>query len=143
MIRICGSLVISCFKRAEYCADWLTGAAGPVFVSICWFLIVAGGLAFFDVLILHSPASWVRILFAPIAVLVAINLYAHYWLVTHVDPGDPRGIVDEWRREQRKQHNNGMTKQGQAVPRLRRCRKCGGPKPVVSATERDCVGCLS
>jgi hypothetical protein len=45
-IRRPSSLVIQCFKRVERAADWVTGAAGPVFVGLCWLLIVTGGMAF-------------------------------------------------------------------------------------------------
>lgn len=46
LVRNTGSLAIRCFKTVENCADRLTGAAGPVFVAICWFLITSGGFAF-------------------------------------------------------------------------------------------------
>lgn len=46
LIRNSGTLVIRCFKSVEHCADRLTGAAGPVFVAICWVLIVLGGISF-------------------------------------------------------------------------------------------------
>jgi hypothetical protein len=44
--RGCSALVIRCFKRVEHFADWITGAAGPVFVALCWTLIIGGGIAF-------------------------------------------------------------------------------------------------
>lgn len=46
VFRTCSGLVIRCFKRVEHAADWLTGKAGPVFVFLCWTLIILGGLAF-------------------------------------------------------------------------------------------------
>ncbi|KAK4683773.1 hypothetical protein P7C73_g6455, partial [Tremellales sp. Uapishka_1] len=47
----CSNLVIRCFKRVEHFADWLTGAAGPVFVFLCWTLIILGGVSFSDAVI--------------------------------------------------------------------------------------------
>jgi hypothetical protein len=44
--RGCSALVIRCFKKVESFADWLTGAAGPLFVFFCWSLIGLGGIAF-------------------------------------------------------------------------------------------------
>jgi len=46
VFRGCSALVIRCFKRVENFADWLTGAAGPLFVFFCWSLIGLGGIAF-------------------------------------------------------------------------------------------------
>jgi hypothetical protein len=46
VFRGCSALVIRCFKRVENFADWLTGAAGPLFVFFCWSLIGLGGIGF-------------------------------------------------------------------------------------------------
>ena len=46
VFRGCSALVIRCFKKVETFADWLTGAAGPLFVFFCWSLIGLGGIAF-------------------------------------------------------------------------------------------------
>ena len=46
VFRACSGLVIRCFKRVEHAADWLTGAAGPVFIFLCWTLTGLGGLSF-------------------------------------------------------------------------------------------------
>ncbi len=45
-LRRSSQLVIGCLKRVEKAADWLTGAAGPVFIALCWLLTGFGGLAF-------------------------------------------------------------------------------------------------
>ena len=45
-IRTYSLLIIRCFKRIESFADWLTGAAGPWFVGICWTLTLLGGATF-------------------------------------------------------------------------------------------------
>jgi palmitoyltransferase len=46
LLRSCSGLVIRCFKHVEAFADWITGAAGPVFVFLCWSLIGLGGFVF-------------------------------------------------------------------------------------------------
>jgi hypothetical protein len=46
VFRNCSTLVIRCFKRVEHFADWITGAAGPVFVFLAWTLIIAGGFVY-------------------------------------------------------------------------------------------------
>lgn len=46
LIHNCSGVVIRCFKHVEHFADWLTGAAGPVFVFLCWLLIGSGGALF-------------------------------------------------------------------------------------------------
>ena len=46
VFRACSGFVIRCFKKVEQTADWLTGKAGPVFVTLCWILISLGGLCF-------------------------------------------------------------------------------------------------
>lgn len=46
LIHNCSGVVIRCFKHVEHFADWLTGAAGPVFVVFCWLLIGSGGVLF-------------------------------------------------------------------------------------------------
>lgn len=46
LIHNCSGVVIRCFKHVEHFADWLTGAAGPVFVFLCWLLIGSGGVLF-------------------------------------------------------------------------------------------------
>lgn len=45
-IRATSALVIRCFRRVEHAADWLTGAAGPVFIALAWILTVFIGFAF-------------------------------------------------------------------------------------------------
>lgn len=178
LIRGCSALVIRCFKRVEQFADWLTGAAGPVFVFLCWTLILSGGIAFCQSFLLkssleHPPnnekvdvvardisLSW-TILLSPIFVLVPLNLYGQYFLVTHVPPGfpSPRAIQKSpvkplsTEREARwilsnpnslwspDRYGLGIGRQAKSAgfdeiratgKRVRKCRKCDGPKPEVS-----------
>lgn len=109
------------------------------------------------------------ILLSPILVLIPLNLYCHYYLVTHVPPGypspravalNPRGSVSTdsetkwynldqrsiWTPERWGFHRKtGKTRSltgddgvsysnagGAQGRRVRRCRKCDGPKPEVS-----------
>ncbi|ORX35428.1 DHHC palmitoyltransferase-domain-containing protein [Kockovaella imperatae] len=155
VLRGCSALVIRCFKRVEHAADWLTGAAGPVFIFLCWVLISLGGFAFFDVI--GRGLQWsIIFLLSPILVLVPLNLYVQYYLVTHVPPGfpSPRAIAlspnpikssrERWltleegslfraetwgfRRlgHHAEENDARMDTRGR---RVRRCRKCDGPKP--------------
>jgi palmitoyltransferase len=38
--------VFACFKRIERCGDWMTGAAGPLFVASASVLFILGTLCF-------------------------------------------------------------------------------------------------
>lgn len=175
LFRGCSALVIRCFKRVEHFADWLTGAAGPVFVFLCWSLIILGGLAFCTsayhdqitaelcpVEVVVRQLSWpAAILLSPILSLVPLNLYGQYYLVTHVPPGFPsaRALAKSpkplptdvetywlfpesktlWTAETwgfrkgggRILNRNGFHELQAAGNRVRRCRKCDGPKPEV------------
>ncbi|GHJ90120.1 hypothetical protein NliqN6_6522 [Naganishia liquefaciens] len=140
-IRSCSSLVIRCFKHVEAFADWLTGAAGPWFVAICWSLTLLGGFAFFDVLVLHQPATLLRAILFPFAGLIAINLYASYYRVTTTDPGNPLVVLDDVRI-----HAPWMIRRSSADEarsgRMRSCGKCGGPKPVRTHHCSVCKRCV-
>ena len=58
IFRGCSALVIRCFKRVEHFADWITGAAGPVFVALCWSLIGLGGVAFCELILQAALSIW-------------------------------------------------------------------------------------
>lgn len=85
-----------------------------------------------DVLLLHRPFTVSRILFFPIASLIAYNLYGNYYYVVTVDPGNPLSVLGEVRDK-----DPSMLRGGQEVGRglgrkgMKACGKCGGPKPVV------------
>lgn len=191
MFRGCSVLVIRCFKRVESLADWVTGAAGPWFVGLCWILIVTGGIAFcksriptvlprrtlMTVDVIARELSWsTTVLMLPILVLVPINLYGQYFLVCQVPPGHPsnralaksprpmsteretrwlslspgsRWSPEGWGRRRAEGNSTRplmgsddasfrgevfRTEQDTAgrTKRVRRCRKCDGPKPEVS-----------
>lgn len=182
--RTCSALVIRCFKRVEHFADWATGKAGPVFIFLCWTLIILGGISFCMSLsslpctvltvvdVVAQDMSWLAlIVLSPVLVLVPLNLYGQYYLVTHVPPGYPspramqrsaepmsgeleRRWLDMGERSLWKPERWGLYRKGRALSgrrdtsgriqsvngrhgleegkRVRRCRKCDGPKPEVS-----------
>lgn len=93
---------------------------------------------------------WTTLVLLPVYILVPLNMYGQYYLVTHIAPGfpvarseqdtrlfyPPRGSVltpERWGWERRGPPpipagpHLGM--------RVRRCRKCDGPKPEVSRGE--------
>jgi hypothetical protein len=96
-----------------------------------------------DVLLLHQPFTVSRILFFPIACLIAYNLYGNYYYVVTVDPGNPISVLTDVR-----ENEPWMLRGGQEVGRglgrkgMKACGKCGGPKPVVS-TPFDSSGLFS
>ncbi|CEH12884.1 vacuole protein [Ceraceosorus bombacis] len=47
VMRSVARLVHRAFRRVESCAEWLTGAAGPLFVAICTVLVSIGAWTFF------------------------------------------------------------------------------------------------
>ncbi|WWD19997.1 hypothetical protein CI109_104470 [Kwoniella shandongensis] len=162
-------LVIRCFKKVEHFADWITGAAGPVFVFLCWVLIGSGGLLFFDVV--ARDLSYLGVfLLSPILSLVPLNMYGQYYLVTHVPPGYPApkasGKEDKdikwtiampwsyWSGERwgfikgerpltgGYEGSDGAAAGGEANSRVRRCRKCDGPKPERTHHCSVCKRCV-
>lgn len=52
-MRAVAEIVHSSFRRVERAADWLTGAAGPVFIAICITLVVGGIWTFFSTMFLQ------------------------------------------------------------------------------------------
>ncbi len=46
VIRAASGVVIRCFRCFEGVADYVTGAAGPVFIVLAWVLTGVGGLVF-------------------------------------------------------------------------------------------------
>ncbi|OCF40180.1 vacuolar protein [Kwoniella heveanensis CBS 569] len=180
LIQRLSSRVIVCFKRVEYFADWMTGAAGPVFVFICWTLIALGGVIYFDV-VARSFSPLGLLFMSPLLCLVPLNLYGQYYLVTHVPPGfpspkargedrdiswlipNPKSIWsgERWgfkkRRELTGPSSGGAggynTAPGSGLGlgdgvwegagrRVRRCRKCDGPKPERTHHCSVCKRCV-
>nr|XP_019009035.1 vacuolar protein [Kwoniella pini CBS 10737]OCF47816.1 vacuolar protein [Kwoniella pini CBS 10737] len=166
LIHGLSGVVIRCFKKVETAADWMTGAAGPVFVFMCWSLILSGGFIYFDVVV-RSLSFLSLFILSPLLILVPLNLYGQYYLVTHVPPGypapkptgedkksaswlipNPKSIWsgERWgfvRRGRTLTGPGGMsgTWEG-ASRRVRRCRKCDGPKPERTHHCSVCKRCV-
>lgn len=107
---ICANTVFRCFKSIERAANFITGAAGPYFVALAVILITMGTACFcafpppFSPLCAHLTYSTVDViaptlsypfLTLPICVLIAINLFGHYYYVITVPPG----FIDDGPRE--------------------------------------------
>ncbi|KAF5334722.1 hypothetical protein D9758_017361 [Tetrapyrgos nigripes] len=80
----CQKQVIGCFKTLEKWGDRLTGAAGPFFVTFAIVLISMGALSFFDIV---YPTLSYKLLTGPLCILIALNLFTHYYLVCTTPPG--------------------------------------------------------
>lgn len=108
---------------------------------------------------------WANVLLLPAYILVPLNMYGHYYLVTHVPPGfpsardarearwlahNPHSLLapERWGWERRRGDGDDPSAPVRGPPqmwsapggaegrRVRRCRKCDGPKPEVRG-ERD------
>ncbi|GFZ43290.1 hypothetical protein JCM24511_01009 [Saitozyma sp. JCM 24511] len=167
LLRSCSGLVIRCFKHVEAFADWITGAAGPVFVFLCWSLIGLGGFVFFDVVV-RDFSFLTFLLLSPILLLVPLNLYLQYYLVTSIPsgfpaprPSGPTKAESRWLVPNPKSlwaperwgfyrsnaggrpltgHNGGVASEPRR--RVRRCRKCDGPKPERTHHCSVCKRCV-
>jgi hypothetical protein len=92
-----------------------------------------------DVIIVHKPLSFLRLIFLPIAILILLNLYAQYYYVIRTPPGNPHSVVEEIKREApwmiekgSDREHRGMLADGTwAGEKLRKCGRCLGPKPIV------------
>jgi len=78
------NFVFTCFKRIERCGDKVTGAAGPLFVTVAIVLFVLGTLCFLNVILPTLPWPWLSTL--P-CFLIIINLFTHYYFACTVSPG--------------------------------------------------------
>ncbi|CED85617.1 DHHC-type Zn-finger proteins [Phaffia rhodozyma] len=98
----CAPRVFRCFKCLEWFANWLTGAAGPVFIALAILMMGSGGFMFFEVVLpsIHSsvhPAIYY--VSSVLSGLIAINMYGHYYLICTVPPGTPQDGL--WRGTER------------------------------------------
>ncbi|KZT67918.1 zf-DHHC-domain-containing protein [Daedalea quercina L-15889] len=81
---ICARQVFLCFRAIERVGDKITGAAGPVFVTLGVVLLSIGAACFFEVVRPTLPLPW---LMTPICLLITFNLLMHYFWVCIVPPG--------------------------------------------------------
>ncbi|PPQ66674.1 hypothetical protein CVT24_008827 [Panaeolus cyanescens] len=80
----CAQRVFRCFKTLERWGNYITGKAGPYFIALAVGLIALGTFCFFEVI---APTLSYPIISIPICILIALNLYMHYFYVITVKPG--------------------------------------------------------
>ncbi|KAJ7153812.1 DHHC palmitoyltransferase-domain-containing protein [Mycena filopes] len=150
---MCSRLVFRCFKALERFGDRITGAAGPFFVAFAIILIGLGTVCFFDVIM---PSLMWPVISGPICVLIASNLWMHYYYVVTVPPG----FVDEPPREAPQKGSllwaeKRAPRRGEMTAGVRwteelvitraavtKCRKCGQQKPERTHHCRICKRCV-
>jgi len=81
---ICAKQVFRCFKWLERAGDRFTGAAGPVFVFLAVILLSMGVICFFLIIQPDLPWPWLS---TPLCLLLATNLFTHYYYVCTIPPG--------------------------------------------------------
>jgi palmitoyltransferase len=154
---MCSRIVFKCFKTLERLGDRITGAAGPFFVAFAVILISLGTVCFCQCPSLSSkpiakkltvdvimPSLMWPLISGPICVLIALNLWMHYFYVVTVPPG----FVDDppldsapnrmlWASKKAPRHGEltGVRWSNELVitrAAVTKCRKCGQQKPEVS-----------
>ncbi|KAI0707044.1 zf-DHHC-domain-containing protein [Earliella scabrosa] len=149
MPRWCTNLVFRCFKRLERLADRITGAAGPVFVALAIVLLSVGAVCFFEIVQPSLPYPWLT---TPICILIALNLFAHYYYVCTVTPG----FVDEpprhagtgmlWAKKRKTARPLTGVRWSEDVPVTKaattKCKRCGQMRPERSHHCRICNRCV-
>lgn len=148
---ICAKQVFRCFKRVERAGDALTGAAGPVFVLLAVVLLSVGAFCFFEIVL---PTLRWPLLSAPLCVLVAANMFAHYYYVCTVPPGfvsdapPPRGTGLLWARKRRTARNRALTgvrwseELNVTKASISKCKRCGEVRPERAHHCRICGRCV-
>ncbi|KAJ7082361.1 DHHC palmitoyltransferase-domain-containing protein [Mycena belliarum] len=143
---ICSRTVFRCFKALERLGDRITGAAGPYFVAFAIALIGLGTVCFFDVIM---PSLRYPLLSGPVCVLIAANLWTHYYYVVTVAPG----FADEPPRQEqqsilwaKKRVSGTAAKWTEPLVITRaavtKCRRCGQQKPERTHHCRICNRCV-
>ncbi|OBZ66166.1 putative palmitoyltransferase ZDHHC16 [Grifola frondosa] len=145
--------VFRCFKWLERLGDRLTGAAGPVFVSLAVILLSIGVVCFFEIVQPSLPLCWLS---TPICVLIAVNMFMHYFYVCTITPGfvlDPprqpgSGLL--WAKKRKTARNRTLTgvrwSEYMHITKasVTKCNRCGEMRPERSHHCRiwinQCVG---
>ena len=142
----CSRAVFRCFKSLERCADTVTGAAGPVFVTLAIILISIGILCFFEVILPTLAFSLIAI---PTCTLIAFNLMMHYYYVCTVSPGfndQPSPVAGTgvmWAKPKRPEGNTSPQDVVMITPaEMAQCRKCVQMRPERSHHCRICKRCI-
>ncbi|KZS92751.1 zf-DHHC-domain-containing protein [Sistotremastrum niveocremeum HHB9708] len=164
----CVNAVFSCFKYLERATDRLTGAAGPVFITLALGLLGAGLATFFNVI--QPDLPWITL---PICILIATNLMANYYYVCTIPPGfsddayppiratptksifwaRPRHSSSRPRHfetddelhsphDERHEHQWAHCLEGISEASKTRCLKCGATKPERTHHCRVCKRCV-
>jgi palmitoyltransferase len=159
---MCSRVVFRCFKALERLGDRITGAAGPFFVAFAVILISLGTVCFcqlFRVSPWRKPADELSVdvimpslmwplISGPICVLIALNLWMHYFYVITVPPGfaDDPPVADSaknsaqnsifWasKKASRRGELAGVRWSNELVitqAGVTKCRKCGQQRPEV------------
>ncbi|KAJ7794842.1 zf-DHHC-domain-containing protein [Mycena olivaceomarginata] len=153
---MCSRVVFRCFKALERLGDRITGAAGPFFVAFAVILISLGTVCFFDVIM---PGLMWPLISGPICVLIALNLWMHYFYVITVPPGfaDDPPVADSakssaqnsifWasKRAPRRGELAGVRWSNELVitqAGVTKCRKCGQQRPERAHHCRICKRCV-
>ncbi|TBU24439.1 DHHC palmitoyltransferase-domain-containing protein [Dichomitus squalens] len=133
--------VFRCFKTVERIGDRITGAAGPVFVALAVVLLSIGAFCFFEIIQPSLPYKWLT---TPICIVIALNLFGHYYYVCTVPPGfvddSPRvpGTSVLWAKKRRSARYRALTgvrwSEELHITRAAssKCRRCGVMRPEVS-----------
>jgi len=141
----CSDTVFRCFRALERCADRITGAAGPFFISLAVILLSVAMAAFFNVIQPSLPYSWLT---TPICALIAVNILANYFYVCTTPPGfvDSKLNFGEsgWlHAKPRKTKGVRWTEEyGLTKARIMQCRKCGSQRPERAHHCRICKTCV-
>ncbi|KJA16200.1 hypothetical protein HYPSUDRAFT_47637, partial [Hypholoma sublateritium FD-334 SS-4] len=145
---ICAKRVFRCFKTVERWGNYITGAAGPFFVGLAVILMSMGTVCFFDVI---APDLSFPLLSVPLCVLIATNLFAHYYYVVTVSPGfvgeSPRepGTSFLWAKK-RKPLTSGVrwSSRGLKITQATstKCVKCANTRPERAHHCRICKKCV-
>ncbi|KAF9037640.1 zf-DHHC-domain-containing protein [Panaeolus papilionaceus] len=156
----CSKRVFRCFKTLERWGNYITGKAGPYFVTLAIGLTTLGTFCFFEVI---APTLSYPFISIPICILIAVNLYMHYFYVITVKPGfiDDHPSLHEHRRSSssnsilwaQKKYTSGKTKpltrgvkwtSGVKVTPASTtlCRKCNMIRPERAHHCRICNRCV-
>ena len=166
----CAQQVFRCFKWLERLGDRFTGAAGPVFVALAVILLAIGLVCFcelstfelrlfmaddsslVDVIQPSLPAPWIT---TPVCVLIACNLFTHYYFVCTVPPGfvDDSPRVSQsgfmWARKRKSARSRALTgvrwTDDASITKaaVSKCRRCGVLRPEVSVYRCGVFVCLT
>ncbi|GJE89925.1 hypothetical protein PsYK624_060370 [Phanerochaete sordida] len=148
---ICAKQVFRCFKWLERAGDALTGAAGPLFVGLAWILLSVGAVCFFEVILPTLRWPWLA---TPVCLLIAVNMFMHYYYVCTVRPGfvtDPPVQSDSgWLWAKRRKQSRSRPPTGvrwseelhMTKPSLTKCKRCGEMRPERAHHCRICKRCV-